>query len=370
MMESDLCRIEFDPEHGGTIRSLVAKKLGNREFADTKHESFFNELRGNFYEEGGFHSTADQAATVTVREAGPLRATVEVAGSIAGSPVVQRISIVQGSPVIDCSVRIDWKGSPRISEFEEKDGFRNRRRAAYDDRFKLLAMFPVRLANQKIAKNAPYDVCESKLENTFYNSWENIKNNVILDWVDVTDGSGEFGLALFSDHTTSYTHGSDFPFGLTIQYAGNGPWDRDYRIEGPTEVRYALLPHAGRWDAAEISSTASSWQQPVIGALANGGRIGDRSLIDPPSGWEVPAIFESHGALLVRLFNASGNETAQEVGFGFEAGKIELIELDGRVIEELQAKVGEGGPRTVRVGMPRFGIRTLRFDHLRSPGTE
>ena len=46
------------------------------------------------------------------------------------------------------------------------------------------------MPDQKIVKNAPLDVCESKLEDTFYNSWDNIKNNVILNWVNVSDGSG------------------------------------------------------------------------------------------------------------------------------------------------------------------------------------
>ena len=194
---------------------------------------------------------------------------------------MQRVSITQGSPVIDCSVRIDWRGNPRIGEFEEKDGFKNRRRAAYDDRFKLLVLFPARLADQKVAKNAPFDVCESKLADTFYNSWEDIKNNVILDWVDVTDGSGDHGLALFSDHTTSYAHGPEFPLGLTLQYAGKGLWARDYRVDGPTEVRYALVPHAGRWDAADIPAVAASWQEPPIGVALRGGGRPKRSLIDP-----------------------------------------------------------------------------------------
>ncbi|MDE2487888.1 MAG: hypothetical protein KGO51_10865, partial [Alphaproteobacteria bacterium] len=64
-----------------------------------------------------------------------------------GHPFVQRVSIAQGSPVIDCAVRIDWRGNPRIGEFDEQEGWRNRRRAAYDDRFKLLVLFPARLAD-------------------------------------------------------------------------------------------------------------------------------------------------------------------------------------------------------------------------------
>jgi alpha-mannosidase len=361
VLETDLYRLEFDPAKGGTIRSLIAKKMGNREFVDMKQERRFNELRGDFYEEGGFRSSADQPATVTIQESGPLRATVAISGRIAGNDFIQRVSVAEGAPVIDCSVHIDWKGNPRIGEFEEKDGFRNSRRAAYDDRFKLLALFPAALADQKIVKDAPYDVCESKLKDTFYNSWDQIKNNVILNWVDVTDRTGDHGLALFTDHTTSYTHGAEFPLGLTIQYAGKGLWGRDYRVDGPSEIHYALMPHSRAWDTAGVSSAAAAWQQPLIGTLATGGSADSRSLIDPgKSGWEVPATFERDRVLFVRLFNATGSETAHDLAMSFEAQKIELVELDGRVIEELKPSV-HGKKRTIRFGIPHFGIRTLRF---------
>jgi alpha-mannosidase len=371
IVESELYRIELDPARGGTIRSLLAKARGNREFVDTANERRFNELRGHFYEQGGFHSSADQPAEVTVVENGPLRATVAVAGTIAGNPFLQRISIAQGSPVIDCSVRIDWQGNARIGEFEEEEGWRNRRRPAYDERFKLLVLFPARLEDQKVARNAPFDVCESRLTDTFYNSWEDIKNNVLLDWVDVTDGAGEHGLALLSDHTTSYTHGPQFPLGLTLQYAGKGLWARDYAVAGPTEVRYALMPHAGRWDAAGVSTAAASWQEPVVAVLSRGARGSVRSLIDPGrSGWEVPAMFERDGTLHVRLFNASGDGSARDLGIGFGAGKIELVELDGRLLEELQPAIDDAGRRTVRLRIPRFGIRTLRFSDVGAPRPE
>jgi alpha-mannosidase len=249
----------------------------------------------------------------------------------------------------------------------EKDGWKNRRRAAYDDRFKLLVLFPARLANQKVAKNAPFDVCESKLVDTFYNSWDEIKNNVILDWVDVTDGPAGHGLALFSDHTTSYTHGPGFPLGLTIQYAGKGLWGRDYRADGTTEVHYALTPHAGRWDEADIPAITESWQEPAIGAASRGDPRLKRSLIDPgKSGWVVPAMFDRDGALYVRLFNATGDGAARDLNIGFEAGKVEVVELDGRVIEELKSVVDDAGQRTIRLRIPRFGIRTLRFSNVKS----
>src|SRR5262249_44427488 len=190
-------------------------------------------------------------------------------------------------------------------------------------------------------------------------------------WVDVADAGGTHGLALFSDHTTSYTHGPDFPLGLTLLYSGKGLWGRDYRVDGPTEVRYALMPHAGRWDAAGVPAISSSWQEPVLGAVSRGGGRRQRSLIDPTgSGWAVPAMFERDGSLHVRLFNAGGDSTTRDLGIGFEAERIELVELDGRVIEERKPTVDERRRRTIRLSIPRFGIRTLRFSRVKPPGLE
>ena len=75
-------------------------------------------------------------------------------------------------------------------------------------------------------------------------------------------------------------------------------------------------------------------------------------------------MFERDAALHVRLFNASGDDTPGDLDVGFEAGKIELVELDGRVIEDLKAVVDDQGRRTIHLSVPRFGIRTLRFREI------
>jgi alpha-mannosidase len=364
VIESDLYRIQFDPARGGTIRSLIAKTQGSREYVDTKSDRLFNELRGNFYAQGGFHSSADNPAKVTLAENGPLRAAVTVSGTIADNTFTQRVSITQGSPVIDCSLHIDWQSNPGIGEFEETNGWGNFRRAAYDDRFKLLTLFPTPLDQPSLTKDAPFDVCESTLEDSFYNSWDQIKHNIVLDWVDVASKSGSQGLALFSDHTTSYTFGSNFPLGLTIQYAGKGLWARDYRVEGPTQVRYALVPHAGRWNTANLPALSASWQEPAIGALASGGPARSRSLINPgDSGWLVPAMFERNDSIFVRLFNANGDSSPRKLQLGFDADLVELVELDGRVIRKLPVR----DDHSVELDIPHLGFRTLRFSEVHPP---
>src|SRR5690606_1590217 len=131
--------------------------------------------------------------------------------------------------------------------------------------------------------------------------WDSIKNNILLNWVDITDAGNNYGCALFTDHTTSYAHGSDFPLGLTIQYSGQGLWGRDYRITHPTEINYALVPHEGKWDNAGIWIENASWNEPLLTFLLPDGETETeprKSLIkEIKRGWEVSSCYSEGNEL-------------------------------------------------------------------------
>ena len=127
---------------------------------------------------------------------------------------------------------VDWKKNVGIGEYKE-ERWRDNRRAYCDDRFKLSVLFPTDLHSPHVYKNAPFDVCESKLTDTFFDSWDQIKHNIILHWVDLAEQEGDYALALLSDHTTSYSYGEGYPLGLTAQYSGGGLWGPDYKITHP-----------------------------------------------------------------------------------------------------------------------------------------
>jgi alpha-mannosidase len=303
LLETDLYRILVNPSKGGIIESLIAKKLNNKEFADQSSVIRFNELRGNFYDKGGFCSGAQNPAIATIIENGPVRVKIQMKGVIADNPFIQTITVTQGQERIDFSVRIDWKGNPGIGEFRDDARANEARKAFYDDRFKLLVLFPLNLPSQRVYKNAPFDVTESKLDNTFFNRWDSIKNNIILNWVDVTDAKNDYGLALFTDHTTSYTHGRNFPLGLTLQYSGNGLFFRNYTINGPSEINYALIPHLGRWDKSGIWTEGTKWNEPLMtGMVGNVLSERTKSLITPVSGsgWEISSVTMDGNDLLIR----------------------------------------------------------------------
>lgn len=380
-IETDLYTAIIDPAKGGTIESLIAKKLGNKEFVDKTDARRFNELRGNFFKDGGFKSSADQPAEVTVIDNGGLLITLQVKGMIANNPFTQLITFTQGQRRIDVQLKIDWQGNPGIGNPYGQTGkydATSLQKAFYDDRDKLLALFPLNLKGQKVYKNAPFDVTESKLDNTFFTRWDSIKNNVVLNWVDVTDANNTYGMAVLTDHTTNYAHGKDFPLGLDIAYSGVGLWGRNYTLKDPTELKYALVPHTGKWDKAGIWTESDKFNEPLeAGILIEGGGEEDvikgafsrneHSLINlSGSGLEVSSVTMDGKDLLVRLFNAEGDAQPKKLSLDAVADKAEIVALNGDVVQKLTMNKGVTAATNVSIAMPRFGIRTIRFSNVRN----
>ena len=241
------------------------------EYAAAEGDYAMGELRGYFYDEDCFRSSTETPARVTAVTDSPLGKSVTIEGEIAGHPFTQTYAIASGSSRVDCDLRIDWQGNPGIGEYKERH-WNHDRRAFCDDRYKLLVLFPTSFAQSALTKDAPFDVCRSRNENTFFSRWSEIKHNIILNWVDVTGGNsgagsrepeGWIGLGILTDHTTSYVHGADHPLGLTLQYTGQGLWGRNYPVKGPTQVRFAIVPHGADGVAAIGECRRSSYNEPL-----------------------------------------------------------------------------------------------------------
>jgi alpha-mannosidase len=367
-LETDLYRMQLDSAHGGTIRSLVAKKLGGRELVDTADARRFNELRGYFFERGQFCSTADGPAKIELLESGPLRMRARISGRIASNSVITALTLTEGEPRIDFSVRIAWQGSSGIgSEFQQAGGFdaKQDHKAFYEEQRKLLVSFPLNLPHQQVFKDAPFDVCESQLTNTFFENWSDIKNDVILNWVDVVDKSLDVGAALLTDHTTSYGHGRHDPLTLTLQYSGIGLWGRTYSLDGATEVRYAILPHAGDWQKSNLWAKSKAWNEPLLARVfrSTSDTLGaEKSLLNIAGGaWEIPTVRWSGTNVIVRLFNPSTRESQKNIHYGGPITRVALVQLNGETIKSLPLGKNPDGTADFRVVLPAFGIGTLRI---------
>lgn len=361
VVENDMYKIVFDLSKGGIIKRLIAKKEGYKDFAGETGAYALGELRGFFYEEGQFRSSTERPAKMTVLRDNVYEKKVRIEGEIASHPFTQVITLSQGTKRIDFDLTIHWKRNVGIGEYKEAH-WRDNRRAYCDDRFKLSVLFPVALHAPRIYKNAPFDVCESKLDNTFFGSWDQIKHNIILHWVDLAEQKGDYAFALLSDHTTSYSYGSDHPLGLTAQYSGIGLWGPDYQITGPLNMRYAIIPHRGKWDEASIATASDGWNEPLLYSLHASGQPDSKTFIDlQRTGYQISSAQWQEGRIIVRLFNAEGDAKKRNIAFHLPLSSIEEVDLNGKCIDKKEIKT-RAGKSEITVSMPRFGIKTFRLN--------
>lgn len=366
-VESDVYKLVIDPSKGGTIQSLLTKKI-NKEWVDKKNARAFTEIRGRFYQQEAYLSSTDQPATIEVIEEGAVRVKVLIRGKIGDSPFQQTITLSKGEQRIDMDLTIDWQGSPGIgNDYKQKKPGRAEeyQKAFYDDRDKLLISFPLAISKQKIYKNAPFDVTTSQLSKTYFTTWDSIRNNVLLHWVDVAEGNGNYGMTVFSDHTGNYLHADDLPLGLNIQYAGQGLWGRNYTIDGPTHIRYALLPHQFLWDRGRAEQQRQVWNEPPVAIpYSSDADLSSRQLIQLSNdNWELAAMYTEGKDLLIRLYNAAGTNTACTVFANTAVKEILLESLEGKTIKKLQVKKEKEGASVI-LQAPRFSIRTLRLKNV------
>ena len=280
------------------------------------------------------------------------------------------LTLVEGQRRIDLQTRIDfdeetWIGDPW--DMKPEDRRSEKRRSQNDGRWKLQAHFPVALKNQEIYKNAAYDVCRSRNTDTFFQRWDEIKHNIVVNWVDVVDQQDQFGLAVLSDHTTAYTHGPDFPLSLVMAWGWEGGfWWGKCPLKGPQELSYALIPHKGVWHEAEISKENAAFCEPLLAQLMEGPPAANavhRSFVRVSgTGMEVPTLLMEDKHLLIRLFNAEGDASERSVTLLAKPSRVALVELDGRLIHNLPVESAANDKHSVKLSIPRFGLRTLRCE--------
>ena len=85
---------------GGIIKSLVAKKEGNKDFAKQSGEYALGELRGYFYEEEKFRSSTETPAKMTVLRNNCYETKVKIEGEIATHPFTQIVTLAGQSQSI------------------------------------------------------------------------------------------------------------------------------------------------------------------------------------------------------------------------------------------------------------------------------
>ncbi len=361
-MENDLYTITFDLRKGGIVKSIKEKSTGYN-YVDNKSDYGFGELKGYFDDEKRFISSTENKAMVKVLEDNELVKSIEIEGTVAGTTFRKTVTLRKGSPLIDCKMTIDWKHNRRVGDFTrpEKKAKNDKRTTFYDTRYALSLVFPTAMKQAKLYKNAPFDVCESQLESTFYNSWDSIKHNVVLEWMDIHSEKDNRSLAVLTDHTTSYSYSTDHPLSLTAQYGGPGLWGRNHTFKGATTFRYALIPHTSKWDKDNIQQLSTAWNEPLVVTNSHADEPVSRSFIDVAgSGYEIVSVTRDRNDLLVRLFNASGDNGKQTLKVRAKVAAATTVDLLDNEISPVEM-ARKPDATELSVSMNRFAVRTIKL---------
>lgn len=363
-VETDYYMALIDASKGGAITSLIDKKHNGRQWVEDG--SALNSMRGYFYEKETFVETAKQSAKISIADDGPLFTRIKVVGFLDDNPYCQMITFQKYSPLIDFELKIDWYGQPGIGAYDQRKNFKfeERAKAFYNDAYKLHLEFPLQGVGQKLYKNSPFDVTESQLKDTYYTSWDNIKHNVIVNWVDVENQAGTLGMTLLTDHTTSYLNDPELALGLTVQYIGRALWGRMYKVQGPTHMHYALLPHKGNWVKGDVEMASASWNEPLVANFTAPQEKTSHSLMscaDP--NFQLTSMTMDGADLLLRFYNTSDSKK-QQITLNLDADDVQIVNLLGEKQADAVIK-RQDGKITVTFTLPQFRFQTLRLTNAR-----
>ena len=173
-------------------------------------------------------------------------------------------------------------------------------------------------------------------------------------FVDASDGS--LGLALLHDGLLEYEvlvddQGRGHELALTLLRATGylsrgeislrpnpaGPFDplEGPQLQGRHVVEYAVLPHRGDWQAAQLYEAADELLVPLERArvVGPGGATPPDGQILEVEGAQVSAVLRERGALVVRVLNASPAVATARIALGDANATGDIIDLRGRVTD-------------------------------------
>ena len=195
--------------------------------------------------------TADPATSVSVVEAGPLRATLEIKRRVLNSDYVQRVSLSHNSPRLDFDTTIDWR----------------------ERHILLKVAFPAEV----LTPQATYEIQWGNVQRATHRntSWDWARFETCAQkWVDLSEG--DYGVSVLND--CKYGHDvRDNVMRISLLRGTTSP-DPE-ADQGEHRFAYSLLPHAGNWGADTVANAYGINDPLIVAEGQKGGEQGGASLV-------------------------------------------------------------------------------------------
>jgi alpha-mannosidase len=271
----------------------------------------------------------ENGAAIELIERGPVRVVVRVKSRFRDSTFEQDLTLYRGLPRLDCRMRLDWR----------------------ERNIMIKAAFPLALESPAARFEIPYGSISRPADGTEVPA---------LRWIDVSDGSGGYGVALLNDSK----YGFDVKGGVMRMSVVHGATSPDPEADrGRHELLYSLLPHRGDWKAAATTRRGMELNSPLITRvpLVHAGtlpavhsfvRVGPANVV-------LSALKKEMGyaerGLVLRLYEIHGEEAE---------AKIELPwAVDAREIDLIERPSGKplGSGTAITVPLEPYEIKTIRL---------
>ncbi len=350
-VKTDCLHLAFDLMRGGSIVRFLDLRSG-RDYA--AGVTGMGCLRGYFIEEGAFLGTQDVQAACEIQENGPLRCKLLFQGSFHGIAFCQTVIVRNHDPRFDVEVKVHFPEKTKLGypyEPKEEERYLGTRRSSCREDYKLGVQLSWGRGELRVTKSAPFDVCESKVTDTRFDSWETIKHNVINGWVDLYQKDEQAGLAVYCDALNGYSL-ADNRFALTLAFGYHANfWWGCQLAEGNYTLGYSLMPHTGGWEEGKVSLEDARLREPLIVQRMpeKPERAGRALLYCEEDSVEAVTVLTGKECL-ARLFHAGTGTEALHLG-GELAGCVRACtDLNGQDLEKSVREVGPFEIKTLRCG--------------------
>jgi alpha-mannosidase len=267
-------------------------------------------------------------AAAELVEKGPVRAVIRVRSRFRDSTFEQDLTLYAGLPRLDCRMRLDWR----------------------ERNIMIKAAFPLAVKAPEARFEIPYGSIARPADGTEVPA---------LRWIDVAEGSGEYGAALLNDSK----YGFDVKGGVMRMSVVHGATYPDPEADrGRQELLYSILPHSGDWKSAGVTRKGLELGNPLIARvpLVHGGTLPKvYSFIKAgPANVILSAVKKEMGyaesGLILRLYEIHGEMTEAkiELPWRIEAQEVDLIERpSGKTI---------GSGTSITVPLAPYEIKTIK----------
>lgn len=335
-VETSLLSVVFDLTRGGSIVKLFDKEL-QKDFAPK--EGTIGALKGFAIDEDNFISNDTCIVKSEILINGPVYTKLKFDGDFHDIHFETIAEIREGDKKIDFTSTVRFSKETNIGypcQPKKGDEYYGTKRSSCREDYKLGIQIPLPMNEFSVTRHAPFENYNSEIFDTRFNGWDEIKNNILHQYMDFYNPKDNCGIGILCDHITGYSLVENL-FSITQAFGYHGGFWWGYQpLKGTSQIAYSIVTHKGDYEEGCLPVYNERQNEPfVVQQLSSKPEAMSSSILcfhDPA--FEVVTMLKENDRAMVRIFNNS--KTVKSIAYtqnipGFRGEK---TDLRGRVSNE------------------------------------